>query len=156
MTISNLEIIYRKAKSEDLKAIIDLLRDDDLGNSRQKLFQDNITKYVDVFNKINCDENQYLMVLEFEDKIIGTCHLTFMQSLTFDVGSRMNIEAVRISKDFQGHGFGKYMINKAIEIAKKNDVKIVQLTTNKIRVKAKKFYEDLGFKASHEGMKLYL
>jgi ribosomal protein S18 acetylase RimI-like enzyme len=68
----------------------------------------------------------------------------------------MNIEAVRISKDFQGHGFGKYMINKAIEIAKKNDVKIVQLTTNKIRVKAKKFYEDLGFKASHEGMKLYL
>ena len=152
----NSEIIYRKANSQDLEEIINLLIDDDLGKLRQKSFEDNIEKYTDVFEKINNDSNQYIVIVELDNKIMGTCHLTFMQSLTFNGSLRMNIEAVRVKKDFRDLGIGKLMIKKSIEIAKENGVKIIQLTTNKSRIKAKKFYEDLGFEASHEGMKLYL
>ena len=152
----NSEIIYRKANSQDLEEIINLLIDDDLGKLRQKSFEDNIEKYTDVFEKINNDSNQYIVIVELDNKIMGTCHLTFMQSLTFNGSLRVNIEAVRVKKDFRDLGIGKLMIKKSIEIAKENGVKIIQLTTNKSRIKAKKFYEDLGFEASHEGMKLYL
>ena len=68
----------------------------------------------------------------------------------------MNIEAVRVDKDCRGQNIGTLMMKEVVNIAKSKDVKIIQLTTNKEHIEAKKFYENLGFEASHEGMKLYL
>lgn len=152
----NQDLQHRKAAISDLTQIINLLLEDELGKSRetQSTFLDQ--RYIDAFNLVNQDPNQYLMVAQKDNQIIATCHLTLMPSLTFKGSTRMQIEAVRVSEKLRGHKIGEWMINKAIEYAKANNVKIIQLTTNIQRPRAKTFYEKLGFKATHVGMKLYL
>jgi ribosomal protein S18 acetylase RimI-like enzyme len=133
------------------------LADDELGYRRETpILNDIAAGYRVAFEEICLDPNQALMVVEEDGKILGTCHLTYMPSLTFQGAKRMNIEAVRIDRSSRNRGIGEWMIRKAIEIAKSKKCKIVQLATNKKRADAKRFYEKLGFEASHEGMKLYL
>jgi len=146
----------RKAKLEDLPKIVNLLLEDELGNARESKAKELDARYIDAFHKIDNDPNQYLMVVEKDDEIIGTCHLTIMPSLTFIGSTRMQIEAVRVAAKYRGQKIGSWMFEKAISYAKENDASIIQLTTNKKRPKAKHFYEQLGFEASHEGMKLYI
>lgn len=149
------KLTHRKAKLEDLPRIIELLLEDELGKTREsKAALDD--RYTKAFHKIDADPNQYLMVVENEDEIVGTCHLTIMPSLTFVGSTRMQIEAVRVAEKYRGQKIGKWMFDQAIAYAKENGAAIIQLTTNKKRPKAKHFYEKLGFEASHDGMKLYL
>ncbi|MBU6338636.1 MAG: GNAT family N-acetyltransferase [Rickettsiales bacterium] len=148
------KLIFRKAEEKDLLQIVTLLADDILGKNRENL--ENIGSYKKAFDEISSDKNNFLAVVEFENKIIGTCHLTLMTSLTMKGSKRMNIEAVRVSNEFSNQGIGSWMMKKAIEFAKNNNVKIVQLTSNKERHDAHRFYERLGFIASHKGMKLVL
>jgi N-acetylglutamate synthase-like GNAT family acetyltransferase len=147
---------YRQANINDLNAIINLLSEDDLGQAIESLSQEFDQKYIDAFHKINADQNQYLMIVESDKEIIGTCHLTIMPSLTFIGSTRMQIEAVRVLQKYRGSGIGKWMINAAIEYGRSNGASIIQLTTNKKRSRAKSFYESIGFEANHEGMKMYL
>lgn len=149
-------LTHRKATLNDLPRLIELLLEDELGSSRESRSSELDGGYIKAFHKIDSDPNQYLMVVENGDEIIGTCHLTIMPSLTFIGSTRMQIEAVRVAGKYRGQKIGSWMFDQAISYAKENDVSIVQLTTNKKRPKAKHFYEKLGFEASHEGMKLYL
>jgi len=151
-----MNLTHRKAKINDLKVIVELLVDDKLGQTREQYSNDIDKAYVDAFYKINSDPNQYLMVLEHNEKIIGTCHLTLMPSLTFTGSTRMQIEAVRIHADVREQKYGQRMVELAMDWGKKHNAKIFQLTTNKERPDALRFYKKLGFKATHEGMKLYL
>jgi ribosomal protein S18 acetylase RimI-like enzyme len=148
--------IFRRAKQNDLEDVISLLADDELGRQREKLSKTVPSNYLDAFIKIDVDPNQFLMVVESKDIIVGTCHLTLMPSLTFQGGLRMNVEAVRVASSCRGQGVGEWMINQALSLARKEGCKIIQLTTNKERIDAKRFYEKLGFKSTHEGMKMYL
>jgi len=150
------KLTYRKAKIEDVKAIIALLVEDELGSSRENAAEKIDPKYIEAFHKIDSDPNQFLMVVNLDDEIVGTCHLTIMPSLTFTGSTRMQIEAVRVSEKHRGNKIGEWMIDTSIEYARSQGVKIIQLTTNKKRDRAKKFYEKVGFTATHEGMKLYL
>lgn len=146
----------RPANINDVQAIVSLLLQDDLGKAREAI-SDNLDKrYLDAFKRINDDPNQYLMVVELDKKIIGTCHLTIMPSLTFKGSTRMQIEAVRIHQDARSKKIGEWMITQSLEYAKSKGVKIIQLSTNNQRSDALRFYEKLGFQASHIGMKLYL
>lgn len=151
-----LNLTQHKANIEDLKAIIDLLLEDELGQTRENTSRNIDRKYLNAFNQINADPNQYLMVVKNQGEVVGTCHLSLMPSLTFVGATRMQIEAVRIAEKYRGQKIGEWMMTTAIEYAKSKDVMIIQLTTNKKRLKAKNFYENLGFEATHEGMKLYL
>jgi len=149
--------IFRRAEQKDLLDIIRLLSEDELGSGREMFSTHDIkSSYQTAFEEIDADPNQSLMVLERDTKIIGTCHLTYMPSLTFQGGKRMNIEAVRIDQTLRNQKVGEWMLKQAIQIAKKHHCKIIQLTTNKKRTAAKRFYEKLGFEATHEGMKLFL
>jgi len=113
-------------------------------------------EYIMAFENINKDKNQELTVVENNEKeIIGTLQLTFIQYLTYQGGIRAQIEAVRIRKDQRGIGLGKKLFEWAIQRAKDRKAHLLQLTTDKKRPKAIKFYEDLGFKSSHEGMKMH-
>ncbi|MDF3047206.1 MAG: Acyl-CoA N-acyltransferase [Candidatus Midichloriaceae bacterium] len=147
---------HRKARITDLPHLIELLLEDELGQTRESRSSELDENYIKAFHKIDSDPNQYLMVVERGSEIIGTCHLTIMPSLTFIGSTRMQIEAVRIAEKYRGQKIGAWMFDQAMEYAKANDVSIIQLTTNKKRLKARRFYERLGFEASHEGMKLYL
>lgn len=146
----------RKATRDDLQAIISLLIQDDLGKTREQLSDQLDTRYVDAFEKIQADPNQYLMAAELDGKVVGTCHLTLIPSLTFTGSTRMQIEAVRVHPDKRGNKIGEWMIKEAVAYGQEQGASIVQLTTNKQRTDALRFYEKLGFESTHEGMKLYL
>lgn len=146
--------VFRQADKEDLLEIIRLLREDELGKERESY--EDLASYGEAFNEITVDRNQLLMVIQKKDKIIGTCHLTLMPSLAFQGSKRMNIESVRIDEKWRGQGIGEKMIKQILKIAKEHGCKMVQLTTHKKRIDAKRFYEKLGFEGTHEGMKLYL
>jgi len=147
---------FRPATSEDLSKIVHMIADDELGKSREN-FQNPLPKeYLLAYSNIESDKNQELIVVEDdEDEIIRTLQLSFIQYLTYRGGVRAQIEAVRIRKDKRGIGLGKQMFEWAIQRAKKRKAHLLQLTTDKKRPKAIKFYEDLGFISSHEGMKLH-
>ncbi len=149
-------LTYRKSAINDLEQIVNLLLEDELGQTRESKSAELNQNYIEAFHKINADPNQYLMVVESDKEIVATCHLTIMPSLTFTGSTRMQIEAVRVAEKHRGHKIGEWMMNAAITYAKSKEVTILQLTTNKKRPKAKNFYEKIGFEASHEGMKLYL
>ncbi len=149
-------LTHRKAIIADLPRLVELLLEDELGSTRESKSSAVHENYIKAFHKIDSDPNQYLMVIENDDEILGTCHLTIMSSLTFIGSTRMQIEAVRVAGKYRGQKIGSWMFDQAISYAKEHDVSIIQLTTNKKRPKAKHFYEKLGFEASHEGMKLYL
>ena len=146
----------RKATENDILAIIQMIADDELGRKRENFQIPLPSEYINAFEKINSDENQELVVVENEDlEIIGTLQLSFIQYLTYRGGIRAQIEAVRIRKDKRGLGIGKIMFEWAINRAKTRKAHLIQLTTDKKRPKAIKFYEELGFKKSHEGMKMH-
>lgn len=151
-----MNIIHRRAKLDDLKEIVSLLADDKLGRTREQASSEVAQEYLDAFAKIDSDPNQYLMVLENDFEVIGTCHLTLMPSLTFSGSTRLQIEAVRVNSSIRGQNLGQQMIEFAINWGKEQGATIIQLTTNKERPDALRFYEKLGFKATHAGMKLYL
>jgi len=152
-----MDITFRRATDSDLVTIVEMLADDELGAKREN-YQVPIPKgYLDAFEKINSDPGQELFVVEDEfDKVIGTLQLSFIQYLTYQGGIRAQIEAVRIHKDCRGKGLGKKMFSWAIERAKERGAHLVQLTSDKKRSDAIRFYEELGFRASHEGLKLHL
>lgn len=146
----------RKAIEEDIPKIIEIIADDELGKKRENYKIPLPKGYIDAFNAINADVNQELMVVEDEHfEIIGTFQLSFIQYLNYGGGLRAQIEVVQVRKDKRGFGIGKQMLEWAIKRAKEKNAFLLQLTSDKKRPKAIKFYESLGFKASHQGMKLH-
>ena len=147
---------FRKATKADVFYIVQMLADDPLGQKREAFSTPFPVKYYTAFESISKDENQELMVVENETKeIIGTLQLSFIPYLTYQGGIRAQIEAVRIHKDFRGKGLGDQFFQWAINRAKEKGAHVLQLTSDKKRPNAIRFYEKLGFKASHEGMKLH-
>lgn len=147
---------FRKATKNDISAIVAMMAEDMLGKNREK-FEDPLPEaYINAFKKIDADENQELIVIESEDsEVIGTLQLTFIQYMNYCGGIRAQIESVIIRKDKRGLGIGRIMFEWAINRAKEKNAFMVQLTSDKQRPRAIKFYEDLGFKATHEGMKMH-
>lgn len=146
---------FRKATENDLPSIVDMIADDELGKQRENFEIPIPDEYLKAFKKIDSDENQELIVVENNNEIIGTLQLSFIQYLTYRGGIRAQIEAVRIRKGQRGMGLGKKMFKWAIDRAREREAHLLQLTTDKKRPNAIKFYEDLGFISSHEGMKLH-
>ncbi len=149
-------MIFRKAVKEDLPSIIEMLASDFLGKTREKFEIPLPQSYFDAFEKINSDINQELTVLELDGEVIGTMQLTFIPNLNYGGSLRMLIESVRVKDTMTGKGIGTKMMEYAINRAKEKNCRIVQLTTDKRRKDAHRFYEKLGFAATHEGMKLHL
>jgi len=149
-------MIFRKATKKDVQAIAAMIADDELGKQRENFQIPLPDEYYSAFENIDRDENQELMVIEnsaFE--IIGTFQLTFIQYLTYQGGVRAQIEAVRIRKDQRGMGLGNIMFEWIIRRVKEKKAHVLQLTTDKKRPDAIRFYENLGFKPTHEGMKIH-
>ncbi len=148
-------MIFRKAKKQDLSEIIKMLASYILGSKREDYTYPLPDEYLTAFENISNDSNQHLMVVEDNGEVIGTFQLSYIQYLTYRGGIRAQIEAVRIREDKRGLGLGEKMFNWAIARAKEDGAHLIQLTTDKKRPEALRFYEKLGFKASHEGMKLH-
>lgn len=146
----------RDATREDVVHVVRLLAQDQLGAGREEISEPLDQAYLDGFGAIDDDPHNRLVVATDGDEVIGTLQLTFIPSLTFRGGWRAQIEAVRIAEDRRGTGAGRQLMRWAVEEARHQGCFLVQLTTNSQRVDARRFYESLGFAATHHGMKLYL
>ena len=151
-----LKLTFRDATQADLPFLIDMLADDELGAQREDTSKPLNQAYLSAFSHISCDPNNELLVVEAENKIAGMLQLTFIPYLTHIGSWRCLIEGVRIHSDFRGQGLGIKFFERAIHYAKKKGCNLVQLTSDKKRPDAIRFYENLGFKATHEGFKLKL
>ncbi|HEY4019950.1 MAG TPA: GNAT family N-acetyltransferase [Pseudonocardiaceae bacterium] len=130
-----------------------MLADDELGARREKPGD---PRYLAAFEALDADPNQFLAVAELDGEIVGTLQLTYLAGLSRLGATRAQIEAVRVRTDQRGTGLGTVLFEWAIEQARQQGAVLVQLTTDASRVDAHRFYERLGFVASHVGMKLAL
>jgi GNAT superfamily N-acetyltransferase len=146
-------VTFRVATAADLPAIVALLADDVLGAAREAPGD---PAYAAAFAAIAADPNQLLAVAERDGRVVGCLQLTFMPGLSHRGAWRGQIESVRIAADQRGTGLGRLFLGWAIEQCRARGCRMVQLTTDKSRADARRFYESLGFAASHEGMKLRL
>lgn len=151
-----LEIRFRLAQRADLPSIVRMLADDALGSQRERYEDPLPESYYSAFEQIHSDPNHELIVAERNGEVIGTLHLMYLPSISYQGGLRAQIESVRVDKRFQGQGIGSVMMNWTVERAGQRGAHIVQLTTHKTRGDAHRFYERLGFKGTHLGMKLSL
>ena len=147
------EPVFRRAIAADLAAIVALLADDVLGAAREKPGD---PAYAAAFAAIEADPNQLLAVAEDGGRIVGCLQLTFIPGLSHRGAWRGQIESVRIAASERGGGLGRRVFAWAIGECRARGCRLVQLTTDKSRTDARRFYESLGFVASHEGMKLAL
>lgn len=151
------EIAFREAKLSDLETLVALLADDPIGQTRESPGLPLDPGYLAAFEAIGGDPNQELIVAETETAgVVGMLQLTFIPSLTYMGSWRAQIEGVRVSKTMRGKGLGRKLVSNAIECARLRDCRLVQLTTDKKRPEALRFYQSLGMEATHEGMKLRL
>ena len=154
---------FRLAGRADVPAILELLADDDI--SRSRALSDGLSGTVpeevdaatwQAFEAIDADPANELIVADDGGEVVATCQLTFTPGLSRGGAWRMTIEAVRVRADRRGGGIGKDLMAYAISRARERGCRIAQLTTDKRRTGAHRFYAGLGFTASHEGMKLSL
>lgn len=150
------DVAFRRAQLADLPAIIALLADDGLGRQREDPSLPPNQKYLDAFRALDADPNQLQAVAIVGSEVIGTLQLTFIAGLSRQGAWRGQIEGVRVSAAHRGSGVGQSMFEWAIEQCRAKGCTLVQLTTDKMRPDAHRFYERLGFIGSHVGYKLAL
>ena len=149
-------LTFREATREDVSIIVAMLADDHLGATRERFESPLPESYYAAFEAIAREANIELTVVCRGDDVIGVLQLTFIPYLTYQGGWRALIEAVRVISAERGNGIGKALFDHAINRSREKGCHVVQLTTDKSRPDAFRFYEKLGFIASHEGMKLHL
>ena len=151
-----MEVVLRRAYREDLPAIVGLLADDGLGNGREDARLPLDEAYVSAFEALDGDPNQFLLVAQEAEVIAATMQLTFIAGISRKGAWRCQIEAVRVAASHRGSGLGQRMFEFAIAESRSRGCSLVQLTTDKTREDAHRFYDRLGFVASHIGYKLKL
>lgn len=152
--MGRMDLSLRRATRNDVPAVIALLADDEIGAMRET--PDDREPYDASFAAIDADPNQFLVVGEQDGRIVATMQLTFIPGLSRRGTWRAQIEGVRVSTEMRGGGVGEQLIRWAIDRARERDCALVQLTSDTRRAEAHRFYERLGFVASHTGFKLAL
>ena len=137
-----------------MTTILQLLADDRLGRQREDASGDSLLDYQTALDAVSNDPNQYLAVFEHNDEIIGCLQITFIPGLSRRGALRGQIEVVRVAANFRCKGYGTKMLRWAVEKCRERGCKLIQLTSDKTREDAQRFYRDLGFVQSHEGFKL--
>ncbi|MFI0366354.1 GNAT family N-acetyltransferase [Actinomadura sp. 1N219] len=147
---------FREATADDLPQIVRLLADDPLGATRETPGDEIPDAYFTAFTAIEKDPNNSVIVAEVAGEIAGTLQLTFIPGLTYTGSERAQIEGVRVAASQRGRGLGQDMLNFAIDRARARGCRVVQLTTDRQRPDAVRFYQKIGFRPSHMGMKFHL
>lgn len=145
--------MLRRAVTGDVPALVALLADDPLGAGRETTDGD-LAPYRRAFGLVDADPAHVLLVAVEGDDVVGTLQLTVVPGLARGGALRGQIEAVRVAGVARGRGLGAAMVGWAVAESRRRGCVLVQLTTDKSRTDARRFYERLGFVASHEGMKL--
>ncbi|WP_432080054.1 N-acetyltransferase family protein [Streptomyces sp. WAC 04229] len=150
--MADLEI--RRTTAADIPAVVAMLADDPLGAQRES--PDDLDPYLAALERLDADPNQHVVVAVRDSRVVGTLQLTIVPGLSRRGATRSIIEGVRIHTDERGSGLGTQLIEWAIDESRRQGCQLVQLTSDKTRTDAHRFYERLGFSSSHTGFKLQL
>jgi GNAT superfamily N-acetyltransferase len=151
-----LQVSFREAEHGDVPAIVGLLADDPLGSTRETPGEELPEAYWAAYDAIDRDPNNMLVVAEIDGRVAGTLQLTYIPSLTYTGGERAQIEGIRVAAEHRGQGVGQELIAWVVEQARARGCRVVQLTTDRQRPDAIRFYQKIGFVPSHMGMKYHL
>jgi GNAT superfamily N-acetyltransferase len=146
-------LTFRDATAEDLPLIVAMYADDDLGSGRESATDPLPDSYRRAFHVIDADPRHRLIVAEDDGEVVATLQLSYLPQLSHRGSERAQIESVRVTSKRRDGGIGRALMQWAIDAARERGCPIVQLTTNAQRHDAHRFYESLGFTASHVGMK---
>jgi GNAT superfamily N-acetyltransferase len=151
------KVMLRRARQDDVPVLVGLIAADQLGATRDGVRDESdLAAYELAFLAIDTDPAHLLVVAELAGEVVGTMQLSFLPGLARRGALRAQVEAVRVAESTRGSGLGAAMMQWAIEEARKRGCALVQLTSDKSRADAHRFYQRLGFVSSHEGMKLKL
>jgi ribosomal protein S18 acetylase RimI-like enzyme len=145
----------REARREDIRRIVEMLADDEVARGREDLSGD-MAPYYSAFDSIAADPNNTLYVWDQDGTVMGCLQLTFIPGMSYHGSWIAKVEGVRVDRSLHSLGIGEQMMDAMMEKSRARGCKQLQLTTNKRRIDAQRFYRRLGFEASHEGMKLDL
>jgi GNAT superfamily N-acetyltransferase len=148
------DVVVRTARRQDVPELVALLTDDMLGSTRES--KDDLEPYYQAWDEIALDPNAGMLVLDLDGRVVGMAQLNYVRQLGRKGMRRCTIENVRVASNLRSKGLGAILIESCVDLARAQGCGMVQLTTDKKRTDAHRFYQRLGFDASHEGMKLYL
>ena len=151
-----LKVQFRLATRSDIPSIVRMLAEDELGAQRDQFTMPLSQTYYTAFEAIEADPNHELIVADTDGEVIGTLQLMFLPSISYQGGTRAQVESVRVARRLRGQGIGADMMKWAIERARQRGCHLMQLTSHMSRTDAHRFYEKLGFTKSHLGMKINL
>ena len=149
-------VTVRTAQRADLPAIVRLLADDMLGANRERVEEPIAPNYLKAFDEIAADSRNELIVAVEGGEVIGCLQLTIIPGLSRVGMKRAQLESVRVSSKHRGAKVGEHLVMEAIARARVAGCGVVQLTSDATRIDAQRFYQRLGFVATHVGMKLSL
>ncbi|MFC4912406.1 GNAT family N-acetyltransferase [Actinomadura gamaensis] len=151
------DVTFREATRDDLPFVVRLLANDPIAAGRESVADGTVPDaYFAAFAAIEKDPNNALIVAELDGEIAGCLQLTYIPGLTYTGGERAQIEGVRVAAEVRGRGIGQLMVGWAIEQARTRGCRLVQLTTDRQRPESIRFYQKIGFRPSHMGMKYHL
>jgi len=145
-------VSIRRARREDVAAIVAMLADDHLGRARERVEDPLPPVYYEAFERVERDPNLALVVAESEGRVVGCLQLAVLSGISSQGGTRGLLEDVRVATDCRSRGIGEQLVQWAIAEAKARGCNLVELLTHQTRVDAQRFYKRLGFTASHVGM----
>jgi GNAT superfamily N-acetyltransferase len=148
---AHIDPVARLARREDVPALAALLVDDILGRERED--DRDLAPYFAAWDEMALDPNSETLVLELQGRVAAMAQLCYMRHLARKGARRCQIEAVRVASSLRGRGLGSLLLEHCFDMARARGCALVELTTDKRRVDAQRFYERLGFEAAHEGMK---
>lgn len=145
-------VTIRRARRDDVAAIVAMLADDHLGRARERLEHPLPASYREAFERLDADPNITLVVAEEAGRVVGSLQLCILPGLSSQGASRGLIEDVRVASDRRSRGIGEQLVQWAVSEARARGCRLVELLTHQTRVDAQRFYERLGFAKSHVGM----
>ncbi|MEM9224319.1 MAG: GNAT family N-acetyltransferase [Pseudomonadota bacterium] len=149
-----MSLTFRTARRDDLPQIVRMLADDILGAGREVVSDPPAQEYFAAFEAVDKNPNDFLVVAELNGDLVGCAQLTILHGLSRKGMKRGHIEAVRVASGHRGGGIGEALIKELVRLARAADCGLVQLTSSVERDRAVAFYERLGFRVTHKGMKL--
>ena len=148
--------MIRPARRDEVRAVVQMMQDDEMGGQRERLVDELPDGYMRAFEIIDQDPRNHLLVAELDGQLVGAFQLIFIPSISYQGGTRAQIESVRVVQQLRGQGVGRQMMLWAIERSRQEGCVLVQLSSHQSRTRAHSFYQQLGFSLSHQGMKLIL
>jgi GNAT superfamily N-acetyltransferase len=147
------ELSFRPATRSDLKTIVALLADDEIGEGRETASAEVAPEYAKAFDAMEAEKNNHMILAESEGKIVGALQLVFVPGLSRRGATRAIVESVRVASDERGKHVGTALMKEAIRRAREAGCALVQLDSDTRRARAHLFYRRLGFVQSHFGFK---